>query len=92
MARAFDRFLEDRPNLAPLVLREFLDRRGPGRRILVREIAPLLDVVERRVGSRALVMAVVSDLLLRSAAGPLACALWGSGPSAKLARLLYGGD
>src|SRR5262245_11921486 len=35
LARALERFLREEPSLAPLLLRELLDRRGPGRSILM---------------------------------------------------------
>ena len=49
MADTFGRFLEAHPNLAPILLRELLDGRGPGREILLNEMVPLLDSVEQFV-------------------------------------------
>ena len=85
-----------------MLVRELVDGRGPGRAILVEEVAPLLDRVERflrlegrgrlRPGLpvRAAVMQVVSAVLLRSAAGGLREALWGRGDHAvELARGLF---
>ncbi len=90
LAEGFGRFLAGRPTLAPLILRELLEARGPGRRILLREVVPMLDRVEafvrsapprRGVPVRAALMQIVSDVLLRSAAGSVRAAVWGAGDS-----------
>jgi len=95
-------FLDAEPQLARLVLRELLDGHGPGRQILLRQVVPLLDVLEcfvREHGAgvvrpdvpvRAAVLQVGSDALLRAAAGPsLRRPLWGASDHSKtLARLL----
>jgi hypothetical protein len=94
-------FLDAEPQLARLVLRELLDGHGPGHELLVRQLVPLLDVVERFVREhggaavrpdvpvRAAVLQVGSDALLRAAAGPLRQPLWGAcDHSQTLARLL----
>jgi len=98
---AFARFLEHNPAWSPVLLREFLDRRGPGRKILHNEIAPLLGQVERFVRTeggnevrrdlpaRAAILQVVADVLLRSAAGPLRRPLWGAVDPRRLARILF---
>lgn len=98
---AFAGFLDRNPSWSPVLLREFLDRRGPGRRILLQEIAPLLGQVERFVRDeggrelraglpvRAAILHVVSDILLRSAAGPLRRPLWGPANPRALARILF---
>jgi len=94
MVRAFAEFLERRPHLAALLLRELLDDHGPGRDIVMAQVVPLLDVIEaflRREGAgdmrpglavRAALMHVVSDLLLRAAAARLRDPLWGEGDHA----------
>lgn len=94
-------FLDAEPQLARIVLRELLDERGPGREILLRQVVPLLDVLERfilergpgvlrpGVPVRAAVLQVGVDALLRAAAGPLRQPLWGTvDHSSTLARLL----
>lgn len=87
----FSTFLEKRPFLARLVIREFLSGDGPGRDILLSKVAPLLDFVETFIegegselvrGSlpiRAAIMSSVSNILLKNASGGLQGALWGSG-------------
>lgn len=82
-------FLDAEPQLARIVLRELLDGQGPGRQILLRQVVPLLDVLERfirehggealrpHVPVRAAVLQVGADALLRAAAGPLRRPLWG---------------
>lgn len=94
-------FLDAEPQLARIVLRELLDGHGPGRQLLLRQLVPLLDVVERfvrehgagvvrpNVPVRAVVLAVGSNALLRAAAGSLRQPLWGAYDSSQLlARLL----
>ena len=75
--------------VAPLVLREMLDGVGPGHQVLLGEVAPVLDEVEKflrssgrgrmraRLPVRGVMMQVVSSVLLRAAAGDLAKPLWG---------------
>jgi TetR/AcrR family transcriptional regulator len=89
VVEAFTEFLAARPALGRVVLRELLDGNGPGRAIVVEQVAPLLAVVERFVALegrgqlrpdlpvRQALMRVVSDVLLRSAAGELRAPLWG---------------
>lgn len=94
-------FLDAEPQLARIVLRELLDGRGPGHQILLRQVVPLLDVLERFIHEhggdavrpdvpvRAAVLQVGSAALLRAAAGSLREPLWGAHDHAKrLARLL----
>ena len=83
-------FLDAEPQLARIVLRELLDENGPGRPILLRQLAPLLDTVERfievhgegqvppELPVRAVVMQIGSGALLRAAAGSLRDPLWGA--------------
>lgn len=89
MARAFVRFVEEHPSVARLVVRELVAEDGPGTAILMGQVAPLLDEVERWIraqdpgslrdpqGIRAAMLHVTSDLLLRSASGSVRDALWG---------------
>jgi AcrR family transcriptional regulator len=94
-------FVEGEPELSRLVLRELLDESGPGRAILMKQIVPLVDVVERfvreqgqgvvrpEVPVRAAIMMIASDVFLRSAVGPLREQLWGPQQKAReLARRL----
>lgn len=95
-------FIADEPELSRLVLRELLDENGPGRKILIRQIVPLLDIVERwirtegadvmrpEVPVRPAVLMLASDVFLRSAVGPLRNELWGPQDRARdLARALF---
>jgi AcrR family transcriptional regulator len=101
-AQRYEEFIASEPELSRLVLRELLDEHGPGRSILMRQIVPLLQVVERfireqgrervRLGVpvRAAIMMLASDVFLRSAVGPLREALWGPGAHAQtLTRVLF---
>jgi AcrR family transcriptional regulator len=98
---AFVAFVDRRPAVAALIVRELLDRNGPGSRILLQQVAPLLDRVEafiRRKGPgarstdvpvRAALVHTCAGVLLRAASGPLAPPLWGPGHhSRRLARHL----
>jgi AcrR family transcriptional regulator len=102
---AFVGFVEARPAVAALIVRELLDRNGPGSRILLEQVSPLLDRVElfirtkgagaRRsdVPLRAALVHTCAGVLLRAAAGPLAAPLWGPGQhSRRLARRLLAGE
>lgn len=100
-AGAFERSLHQDPALAKLILRELLDGRGPGRAILLEEMVPLLDQVERFVQKhgrrnlrsglpvRAAILQGASDLVLRAASGSLEGPLWGPGYARTLARMLF---
>jgi AcrR family transcriptional regulator len=100
---AYLEFLAARPTFAPLVLREVIDGRGPGRELLLLEVPPLLDAVLAalaRPGGRAgalargAILQVAVAPLVRAAAGPVA-ALWGDGPDPTLClarRLLLPGE
>ncbi|MBL4688503.1 MAG: TetR/AcrR family transcriptional regulator [Nannocystaceae bacterium] len=94
-------FVQGEPELSRLVLRELLDGNGPGQKILLRQIVPLVDDVERFIRTqgkdvvrpdvpvRAAVLMMASDVFLRSATGPLKQPLWGEEDHAKsLARIL----
>jgi AcrR family transcriptional regulator len=99
LVRGFEAFLDGRPALARLVVRELLDEHGPGRAILLDEVVPLLDQVERflrreggrrAVPARTSLLAVCADVLLRGAVDPeLRRRLWGrQGADLRLARRL----
>lgn len=100
-ATAFERALENDPTLAPLILRELLDGHGPGREILLDEIAPLLDQVEHFVRLhgkgrirpglpvRAAILHGASDILLRASSGPLRGPLWRDPNPRLLARMMF---
>jgi AcrR family transcriptional regulator len=98
LVAAYQQFLAERPTFAPLVLREVIDGRGPGREFLLTVIAPLLDQLEALVARqrrpalplRAAILQVACAPLVRSAWGPLGDRLWGPGPDATrdLARAL----
>lgn len=89
MVQAFAGFLDRYPALAPVLVRQLLETRGPGREILLKQVSPLLDVVERfvrvegrseirpKLPIRAAVLQVVSGILLRAASGELRRPLWG---------------
>ena len=89
LARAV-RFLEARPALARLMLREMLDGRGPTHGVLLGAGLPVLDrirafvesegqgVVRERIPVRAALMTLVSTIVNRVAAGPIRDELWGA--------------
>lgn len=98
----YAKFLADNPWHAQILVREVIDADGPGRDILLGEVAPLLDVVERfvrveglgrireDVPVRAAILQIASGILLRSASGALQIPLWGPVDHARaLARLLF---
>ena len=102
MVESFLEFLEKRPTFSPIVVREFIAPDGPGARIIRDELVPILDLVEARVASsgrgqipeevpvRGAIMQLVSDCLLRSAAGVLTIPLWGEEiATLPLARRLF---
>ena len=89
MLRSYVEFVAGEPAVARIVLRELLEGTGPGARILVDQVAPLVDTVERfvrlqggnaikkGVPVRAAIMQISGDVMLRAAAGPLREPLWG---------------
>jgi TetR/AcrR family transcriptional regulator len=102
LVRAFARFVDTRPSLARVVLREVLGEGGPGRKILLAEVAPLLGRVERFVRRegrnrirphlpvRAALVDTAAALLTRAAAGELRRSLWGASDAAwPVARSLF---
>lgn len=82
-------FLDGEPEVARILLWELLDGQGPGAAILLNQLVPLLTLVEafirqqgegvtrRDLPVRAAVAQIASDILLRSASGPLRQPLWG---------------
>ncbi|MBK6918863.1 MAG: TetR/AcrR family transcriptional regulator [Deltaproteobacteria bacterium] len=94
-------FVESEPEVARIVLRELVAGTGPGADILMNQVAPLVDLVERfirmqgrgvvrgDVPLRAAILQIATDGLVRAAAGPLRVPLWGAEDHAqKLAELL----
>ena len=101
MVDTYASFLADNPAHAQILVRELVDARGPGREILLGEVVPLLDLVERfllvegrellrpDLPVRAAILQVASAIILRSASGALQQPLWGPiDQSRALARLL----
>jgi AcrR family transcriptional regulator len=87
VVHGFCAFVDDEPALARVMVREVIADDGPGRALLLRYAAPLIDEVVAfleahqaagRPPPRAALMQVVSDVFLRSAAGGLRAPLWGS--------------
>lgn len=102
VVRSYAAYLESEPAVARIILREMLDTHGPGAEIVVRQISPLVDVVERFIAVRGAeslpaglpvrpaIMSLASDVLLRSSAGPLRKPLWGEQAQYEiLARRLF---
>lgn len=94
-------FVESEPEVARIVLRELVEGTGPGADILMNQVAPLVDLVERfirmqgrgvvraDVPLRAAILQIATDGLVRAAAGPLRVPLWGEDDHAqRLAELL----
>jgi AcrR family transcriptional regulator len=101
MVDTYASFLADNPAHAQILVRELVDARGPGRDILLGEVVPLLDLVERflllegrellrpELPVRAAILQVAGAIILRSASGALQQPLWGPiDQSRVLARLL----
>jgi AcrR family transcriptional regulator len=103
---SFVAFLEAHPSVAPLLLREAIDGRGPGRQILLDEVVPLLGRIEAFVAHagvgvvreglpvREAILQAAAALLLRSAVGPALAPLWNGEDHAKsltLTLFLEGG-
>lgn len=99
---SFADFLTDHPALARIIVWELLDGQGPGRTILLEQVVPLLDLVERfarieghaeiRRGLpvRAAILQVASDAVLRAAAAEFKAPLWGDADHSRaLARALF---
>ena len=99
VTQAFSDFLEKRPALAAIILREFLDGHGPDKNIFLRQAVPVLRQVESFLSSssrelrpglpvRAAVLQVTAGVLLRASAGELRRHLWGKGDHAGLLAAL----
>lgn len=97
-------FLRAHPQLAAVLLREVLDGRGPGRDLVLAEVVPLIDLVERFIAAegadlvrpglpvRGAIMMVIASPLVQVAAGPLREPLWGpQDRTVDLARQLFFG-
>ncbi|MBI3270201.1 MAG: TetR/AcrR family transcriptional regulator [Planctomycetes bacterium] len=102
LVSAYHAFLDERPWVASVLLRELLDGHGPGKSILLTEVAPLLDWVEAfvrkagrgrvrpRLPARGAILQLVAAALVRTVAGSLREPLWGpTDDAAPLARLLF---
>jgi AcrR family transcriptional regulator len=98
----FLRFLRENPALAPLILREALDGKGPGKELLLAGVGPVLsqleDFVRAEAGDklppgfplREVVMHLGTGSLVRAAAGALGPVLWGEADSTRaIARALF---
>lgn len=103
-AERYAKFLSENRPLARIVIRELLDGDGPGpgMEIVLQQVVPLVDAVERFVAeqqvnlapgppTRARVMCIASTMLVRSASTPeIRDALWGEGDHAReLTRNLF---
>jgi AcrR family transcriptional regulator len=97
-------FLAEHPAHAQILVRELIEADGPGREILLGEVVPLLNALERFVRVegqgvvrpdlpvRAAILQCASGIVLRSAAGALQAPLWGPVDHAgELARVLFFG-
>ena len=102
LVRAFAEFVDARPALARIILRELIEEAGPGRAILLEQVVPLLARVEgfvRREGrgrirprlpARAALLDTAGALLIRAASGDLRASLWGPSDRAwTMARALF---
>ena len=88
-AVAFQEFTRTHPAIAPLILREVIDERGPGRALLAQDGAAMLDALEgfvrkhgkgqirRRLPVRAAILQLGFGALVRQASGELRAPLWG---------------
>lgn len=99
---AYAGFLDARPGHARILVWELLDGQGPGRAILLDQVVPLLDLVERFVRIegrgeirdglpvRAALLQVASEVVLRAAAAEFKGPLWGQVDHTRaLARALF---
>lgn len=99
LVESLNHFLSQHQALARVLLRDLLDGQGPARQLMLTEMLPLVEQTEefmRRDGQipadvplRSAIMMLVSAALMRTAAGPVATALWAGGNhDAQLARRL----
>ena len=87
MVVAFDVFLAEHPGVAPIILRELMEGRGPGQQILLDEVLPLLAATETFVRTqgqvapgvpvRAALVQITSAMILAAAAGERTSVLFG---------------
>ena len=95
-------FIQARPSLAKIVLREVIDARGVGHALVLEGGVPVLEQMEafiRREAKgrvradlplRGALLWIVSSVMLREASGPLKLPLWGAGDdSQRLAEALF---
>jgi AcrR family transcriptional regulator len=94
-------FLDTRPALAALMLREMLDGVGPGQEVLLAGVVPLLEIIERfmdqerhtwlqpRFPVREAVLMIATASMVRAASTSVQTQLWGKKNSTRqLARVL----
>ncbi|HEY8379376.1 MAG TPA: TetR family transcriptional regulator [Nannocystis sp.] len=99
---AYADYLAAHPEIARILVWELLDGQGPARELLLEQVVPLLDLVERFVRIegrreirpglpvRAAILQIASDALLRAAAGEFKTPLWGDRDHTQvLARALF---
>lgn len=102
LTRSFGAFVAENPDAARLILRQFVERRGEVRDLLLRGLGSLLDGLERELAAaaggrlrpglplRAAILQSASAVLLAGAAGERRRLLWGGDPEhARLAALLF---
>lgn len=101
MVDAFAAVLHDHPGMAPIILRELMEGRGPGQAILLDEVLPLLAATEGFVTAqgmvrsgvpvRAAVVEIAGTMVLAAAAGEATSALFGDAveDTKKLIRTLF---
>ena len=101
LAAAFDEYIRERPAFAPIVLRDFIDGKGPSRDIMANEIGPILHIVEQWVTSQAndlpetlavrpAILHLCANMLLFAASGPLQQSLWpGENGSMQMAHHIF---
>lgn len=102
VSHGFLAFVRGNPHFAPLLLRELLDGRGPGRQLILDAVTPVIDALERflvedggevvRPGlpARAAILQLAMGTLVRAASGPLEKPLWGEGEDLPtMARIVF---
>jgi AcrR family transcriptional regulator len=82
-------FLEERPTVATVILREILDGQGPGQAMLLESVLPLLSWLERFIRDegkayvrtelpmRQVLLQIATASLVRTACGAIRDPLWG---------------
>ena len=102
LTEAFNAYISERPSFAPIVLRDFIDGKGPSREIMANEIGPIIHIVERWLISqsaeplpetlsvRSAILHLCSNMLLFASSGPLQDNLWpGENGSVQMARHIF---